>query len=144
MTKKTIRDDNTSGNTNWTYCFVFEVILHHVVTQYLINLLYCQEESICGGAINGVTIEACLNSSCTSTNGTLNMLSNGERRVMATFTDLMENRKYTATLYINYNGGVVQQSQPVDNQPVDSECDCQNATVIAPSLQAHLMYTMLH
>ena len=28
--KKTIRDDNTSGNTNWTYCFLFEVILHHV------------------------------------------------------------------------------------------------------------------
>ena len=68
------------------------------------------------------------------------MSSNGERRVMATFTDLMENRKYTATLYINYNGGVVQQSQPVDI----SECDCQNVTVIAPSLQAHLMYTMLH
>ena len=42
------------------------------------------------------------------------MLSNGERRVMATFTDLMENRKYTATLNINYNGGVVQQPQPVE------------------------------
>ena len=27
---------------------------------------------------------------------------------MATFTDLMENRKYTAKLNINYNGGVVQ------------------------------------
>ena len=33
VTKRTIRDSNTSGNTNWTYCFVFEVILHHVVTQ---------------------------------------------------------------------------------------------------------------
>ena len=33
VTKRTIRDDNTSGNTNWTYCFLFEVILHHVVTQ---------------------------------------------------------------------------------------------------------------
>ena len=42
------------------------------------------------------------------------MLPDGERRVMATFTDLMENRKYTATLNIHYNGGVVQQSQQVE------------------------------
>ena len=58
--------------------------------------------------ISHVIVEVCLNSSCTITNGTVNMLSNGERRAMATFTDLMENRKYTTTLNINYNGGVVQ------------------------------------
>ena len=70
---------------------------------------------MCGGAISHVTAKACLNSSCSIiTNDTVDMLSNGERRVMATFTDLMENRKYTATLNINYNGGVVQQSQPVE------------------------------
>ena len=69
---------------------------------------------MCGNAISHVTVEACLYSSCTSTNGTVVLLSNGVRRVMATFTDLMENRKYTATLNINYNGGVVQQSQPVE------------------------------
>ena len=106
LRKKTTRDDNTSGNTNW-----IEVITASCSNT---NLLLYQEEFICGGAINGVTVEACLNSSCTSTIGTVNMLSNGVRRVMATFTDLMENRKYTATLNINYNGGVVQQSQPVE------------------------------
>ena len=69
---------------------------------------------MCGNAISQVTVEACLNSSCTSTNGTVSMLPDGEGRVMATFTDLMENRKYAATLNIHYNGGVVQQSQPVE------------------------------
>ena len=73
-----------------------------------------QEKFVCEKAINHVIAKACLNSSCTSTNGTVDMLSNGVRRVMATFTDLMENRKYTAKLNINYNGGVVQQSQPVE------------------------------
>ena len=60
---------------------------------------------MCGSAISHVIVEVCLNSSCTITNGTQD---NGERRAMATFTDLMENRKYTTTLNINYNGGVVQ------------------------------------
>ena len=69
---------------------------------------------MCGNAISIVAVKVCLNSSCTSINETVNMLSNDVRRVMATFTDLMENRKYTATLNINYNGGVVQQSQPVE------------------------------
>ena len=67
---------------------------------------------MCGNVITHVIVKACLNSSCTSTNGTVD--PDGVRRVMATFTDLMENRKYTATLNINYNGGVVQQSQPVE------------------------------
>ena len=63
---------------------------------------------MCGNAISHVTVEACLDSSCTSTNGTVSMLPDGERRVMATFTDLMENRKYTAVesqnnlLLLNY------------------------------------------
>ena len=69
---------------------------------------------MCGNAISHITVEVCLNSSCTITNETQDMSFNGERRVMATFTDLTENRKYTATLNINYNGGVVQQSQPVE------------------------------
>ena len=79
---------------------------------------------MCTNAISHVTVEACLNSSCTSTNGTVSMLPDGERRVMATFTDLMENRKYTATLNIHYNGGVVQQSQPVEI----SECCLQKVS----------------
>ena len=73
-----------------------------------------QDKFVCGNAISHVIVKVCLNSSCTSTNGTVDLLPDGERRVMATFTDLMENRKYTATLNINYNGGVVQQSQPVE------------------------------
>ena len=70
---------------------------------------------VCGNAISHVTVEACLNS-CANTSGPVDPLPDpdGVRRVMATFTDLMENRKYTATLNINYNGGVVQQSQPVE------------------------------
>ena len=85
-----------------------------VITKF-VSIFCVQETSVCGNAISHVTIEACLNSSCTSTNGTVSMLPDGERRVMATFTDLMENRKYTATLNIHYNGGVVQQSQLVGN-----------------------------
>ena len=61
-----------------------------------------QEKSLCGNAVSHVTVGACLDSSCTSTNGTVSMLPDGERRVMATFTDLMENRKYTATLNIPF------------------------------------------
>ena len=85
-----------------------------VITKF-VSIFCVQETSVCGNAISHVTVEACLDSSCTSTNGTVSMLLDGERRVMATFTDLMENRKYTATLNIHYNGGVVQQSQLVGN-----------------------------
>ena len=54
---------------------------------------------MCGSAISHVTVEACLNSSCTSTNVTVDMLPNDGRRVMAKFTDLVENRNnYTARL----------------------------------------------
>ena len=84
-----------------------------VITKF-VTIFCVQETSVCGNAISHVTIEACLDSSCTSTNGIASMLPNGERRVMATFTDLMENRKYTAALNIHYNGGVVQQSQLVE------------------------------
>ena len=70
---------------------------------------------MCGNAISSIAVEACLNSSsCTSTNGTVDILPDGVRSVMTTFADLMENRMYIATLNINYSGGVVQQSQPVD------------------------------
>ena len=84
-----------------------------MITKF-VSIFCVQETSVCTNAISHVTVEACLNSSCTSTNGTVSMLPDGERRVMATFTDLMENRKYTATLNIHYNGGVVQQSQQLE------------------------------
>ena len=41
-------------------------------------------------------------------------MKNGMRRVMTTFTNLEENRKYSASVHVQYNGGVVQQSQPVE------------------------------
>ena len=48
------------------------------------------------------------------------MSADGVRRVMATFTNLEENRKYSASVHVQYNGEVVQQSQPVEI----SECLC--------------------
>ena len=41
-------------------------------------------------------------------------------RVMATFNNLKENRKYTATVQVQYNGGVIQQSQPVE---ISEQCN---------------------
>ena len=69
---------------------------------------------LCGNAVNSITVEACLSSSCVSVTGITNMSADGARRVMATFTDLEENRKYSASVHVQYNGGVVQQSQPVE------------------------------
>ena len=46
-------------------------------------------------------------------NTTSAVAEDGVRRVMATFTNLEENRKYSASVLVQYNGGVVQQSQPV-------------------------------
>ena len=68
----------------------------------------------CGNAVNSVTVEACLSSSCVNVTGIVNMSADGVRRVMATFTNLEENRKYSASVHVRYNGGVVQQSQPVE------------------------------
>ena len=109
----TTRNDFVKS-TKWTYAFYFEVplLLHRYNFCIIIN--FAQKTSVCKIAINHTTVQVCLNSSCTGTNGTVSMLPDGERRVMATFSDLMENRKYTATLNIHYNGGVVQQSQQLE------------------------------
>ena len=69
---------------------------------------------MCGNAVNSVTVKACLSSSCVDVTGIMNMSTDGMRRVMATFTNLEENRKYSASVHVQYNGGVVQQSQPVE------------------------------
>ena len=66
---------------------------------------------MCGNAVNSVTVEACNSSSCVSVTGITDTSADGVRRVMATFTNLEENRKYSASVYVQYNGGVVQQSQ---------------------------------
>ena len=72
---------------------------------------------LCGNAVNSVTVEACNSSSCVNVTGIMNMSADGLRRVMATFTNLEENRKYSVSVQVQYNGGVVQQSQP--GQPVE-------------------------
>ena len=50
----------------------------------------------------------------TLSNATFVVVEDGVRRVMVTFTNLEENRKYSASVHVQYNGGVVQQSQPVE------------------------------
>ena len=50
---------------------------------------------MCGNAISHVTVEACLNSSCTSTNGTVSMLPDGERRVPNGEQEVHSNIEYT-------------------------------------------------
>ena len=77
---------------------------------------------VCGNAVSSVTVEACLSSSCVSVTGIMNMSADGVRRVMATFTNLEENRKYSASVHVQYNGGVVQQSQPVEISECVSTC----------------------
>ena len=70
---------------------------------------------MCGNAVNSVTVEACLSSSCVNVTGSImNMSADGVRRVMATFSNLEENRKYSASVHVQHNGGVVQLSQPVE------------------------------
>ena len=111
----TIRNDSVTS-TKWTYTLHFEVPL--LLHRYnFVLLFFVQETSVCRNAINHTTVQACMNSSCSEvTNDTVDTLSDSRGRVMATFTDLTENRNnYTATLNIHYNGGVVQQSQPVGN-----------------------------
>ena len=72
---------------------------------------------MCENAVNSATAEACNSSSCVSVTGIMNMSADDvmpRRVVVATFTNLEENRKYSASVQIQYNGGVVQQSQPVE------------------------------
>ena len=74
----------------------------------------CGNVVINRNAISNVTIEACNDRLCISAHGVISMSADGVRRVMATFTNLEENRKYSASVHVQYNGGVVQQSQPVE------------------------------
>ena len=76
----------------------------------------------CIEAISGVIVKACLNSYCVNVTGVVNMSTDGVR-VMATFNNLKENRKYTATVQVQYNEGVIQQSQPVEISEQCNLCD---------------------
>ena len=60
--------------------------------------------------VDNIYIKVCKNLACINATG----ISADGRRVRATFTSLKENMKYTATVEVQYNGGVVQQSHPVE------------------------------
>ena len=51
---------------------------------------------------------------CKNTSGTVSMLPDGGRSVVATFSDLTENRMYSASVYTHYDGGMLHHSQAVD------------------------------
>ena len=91
------------------------------------QLYLLQEMSILcgtkGNTISNVTAKACNHfQNCVNTHGVLSSTSDVVRRVMATFTNLEENRKYNATVHVEYNGGVVQQSQPVEISELLAMC----------------------
>ena len=61
---------------------------------------------------NAIIIQACLNSCVNASTSTVDMLSDGRRRVVATFTNLVEDRKYSASVYVQVNGGRLIQQPP--------------------------------
>ena len=70
---------------------------------------------MCGPALNDMHfVEVCIVSSCSYVSGTLDNITKYERRVVATFNTLEENRNYVMTLTLEYNGGVRQESHPVN------------------------------
>ena len=71
-----------------------------------------QEMPMCVNAIDKYIVEICLNSSswtCFNVSDTSFMLP--ERLVVATFTNLVENKQYSAFVYVQFNGGVTWKSQ---------------------------------
>ena len=66
----------------------------------------------CGEAISDIIVEACHDTSvCINVSAAI---TDDSRRVAATFSNLMENRKYSTKVHVLYNGGVEQQSQSVE------------------------------
>ena len=64
---------------------------------------------------NAIIIQACLNSCVNASTSTVDMLFDGRRRVVATFTNLIEDRKYSASVYVHLSGGgLIQQSSSVE------------------------------
>ena len=98
-------------NQYWTYTFLIEVTFRlHFCTITLVLLISLQKNFICVDAVSGYLIETCSGSTCTNVSGT--SLAGG-RRVVATM-NLAKERIYSATLYVQYNGGVEQRLLPVD------------------------------
>ena len=71
-----------------------------------------QEMPMCENAIDKYIVEICLNSLpwiCFNASKTTFMLP--ERVVVANFTNLVENKQYSAFVYVQFNGGVTWKSQ---------------------------------
>ena len=70
---------------------------------------------ICNKAvISSITVQANDSSASLNVSGTMEMLPDLGRCVVASFSNLPENRKYTTSVHIQYSGGVVQDSLPVE------------------------------
>ena len=77
---------------------------------------YCtlQKILVCGNAIDTIIVQACLNSCVNASTSTVDILSDSRRRVVPTFTNLVEDRNYSASVYVQLNGGLIQQSPSVE------------------------------
>lgn len=80
----------------------------------MVPILLLQERLKYKNAIRSLVVETCLNSSCVNIFGTVLSPANDMTRVMATFSNLQENKNYLLSLHILCNGGVVQRSQQVE------------------------------
>ena len=77
--------------------------------------LFFQKILLCENAVDTITVQACLSSCVNASTSTVDMLSDGRRRVVVTFTNLIEDRKYSASVYVQFNGGeLIQQSPSVE------------------------------
>ena len=65
-------------------------------------------------AISSITVQAKNSSTSFIVPGTMEMLPNHGRRVVASFNKLTENWKYSVSVHIHYSGGVEQDSLPVN------------------------------
>ena len=69
------------------------------------------EQSVCAGAIRNVSMK--VNNSIQNS-GSFKIMSPDSGNANITFNDLQQNKIYSAELIIDYNGGVMQESQPVE------------------------------
>ena len=105
-------------NNDWTFkfyqkavVFYFQCLMHNPHT---LSLSHTQDLMCENAPDQTAVVEACRNSSyCVKASGNLNV-TKGMQSVTVTFTNLEENSKYKASVHVQYNGGVVHQSQPVE------------------------------
>lgn len=95
---------------------------------------------MCPDAISNVLMK--VNNSIQN-NGSFKRMSPNSGNANITLSDLQQNEQYSANLTIEYNGGVVQESQPVE---ISKWCTNMHVTVSIfdfENFQKHLMLMML-